>query len=100
MFYIYIIYSETFDKYYIGQTDNCERRLNEHNTSKHTTFTSKYRPWVLAAYFEVGNDRGIARKIENKLKSLKSREIISKLVKHSGDSLFLAQLVRVPTHRD
>ena len=39
MFYIYILYSESFDKYYVGYTSDITRRLEEHNTIKFMTFT-------------------------------------------------------------
>ena len=45
MFYIYIIYSEKADRYYIGHTNDPERRLIEHNTTNEIKFTTKYRPW-------------------------------------------------------
>ena len=32
--YVYILYSEKYDKYYIGQTDNIDARLHQHNTGK------------------------------------------------------------------
>ena len=31
-FYVYIIYSKSKDSYYIGQTDNLEKRLFIHNS--------------------------------------------------------------------
>jgi predicted GIY-YIG superfamily endonuclease len=34
MFYIYIIYSESADKYYIGHTNEPVRRLSEHKTER------------------------------------------------------------------
>jgi hypothetical protein len=34
MFYVYILYSESADRYYIGHTNDPERRLVEHNTSE------------------------------------------------------------------
>jgi len=57
MFYIYILYSESFNQYYVGSSENPWRRLNEHNTSKFNSFTSKYRPWILNAVFEAGSTR-------------------------------------------
>ncbi len=100
MFYLYILYSESFDKYYIGYTDNTVKRLEEHNTSSHNTYTSKHRPWILKATFEVGEIRALAMKIESKIKSLKSRKIIKDLIVHNGDTEYLKKLVRVPTCRD
>ena len=100
MYYLYILYSEISGIYYIGQTNNLERRLFEHNNTERISFTSKHRPWKLVAHFEIGNDRGLARKIELKIKKFKSRKIIVDLVKHSQDINYLSQLVRVPIHRD
>ena len=100
MYYLYILYSTNSDKYYVGQTADLERRLFEHNNSEHNTYTSKHRPWILVASFAVGNDRGSALKIERKIKSFKSRKIILDLISNSGDMQYLAQLVRVPIHRD
>jgi hypothetical protein len=34
MFYVYILYSESADRYYIGHTNDSERRLIEHKTSE------------------------------------------------------------------
>ena len=39
MFYIYIIYSVSSDKYYVGHSDNPSRRLIEHNTKPFNTYT-------------------------------------------------------------
>jgi predicted GIY-YIG superfamily endonuclease len=41
--YIYIIYSESADKYYIGNTNDPLRRLKEHNEDIKNCFTSHYR---------------------------------------------------------
>ncbi|TKS56921.1 GIY-YIG nuclease family protein [Mesohalobacter halotolerans] len=64
MFYVYILFSEKFDKYYVGSSQNPWKRLQIHNTSTFNTFTSKYRPWVLKAVFKAGKTRGKAEKIE------------------------------------
>jgi putative endonuclease len=55
MYYIYILYSAVSDVYYVGYTSNYLNRLEQHNTSLHNTFTSKHRPWKLAAVFEAGS---------------------------------------------
>jgi putative endonuclease len=34
MFYVYILYSEKLDKYYVGSTNDLLRRLNDHNRGK------------------------------------------------------------------
>ena len=101
MFYIYILYSAGFDKFYIGYTNDYERRLFEHNTTDRTIYTSKYRPWILKSAFSCGTDKANAVKIEKFIKSQKSRSFLEKLT----DENFipqgaLAQLVRVPHMRD
>jgi putative endonuclease len=80
MFYIYILYSETFDKYYIGYSDNPERRVNEHNTKAFNTFTKKHRPWKLAYSFPVSENRADTMKIEKFIKKQKSRKFIETIV--------------------
>ncbi|MEI8204098.1 MAG: GIY-YIG nuclease family protein [Bacteroidota bacterium] len=100
MYYIYILHSLQADKFYVGSSEDPNRRVMEHNTSPHNTFTSKHRPWVLVASFPVGETRAIAVRYERKLKSLKSKNIILELIRHNGDLDFFAQLVRVPTGRD
>ncbi len=101
MYYFYIIYSETFDKYYSGSSKDPWKRLIKHNTSDFITFTSKYRPWVLKATFIAGNTRSQAETIEKFVKKQKSRALLLKLIepefKPNGK---LAQLVRVPHMRD
>ncbi|MFP4042588.1 MAG: GIY-YIG nuclease family protein [Bacteroidales bacterium] len=44
MFFVYILYSENFDKYYVGHTNNIERRLQEHNSDEFSHYyTSKFK---------------------------------------------------------
>jgi putative endonuclease len=101
MFFIYIIYSEKADKFYIGYSNNPWKRLDEHNTSEHITFTSKYRPWLLKAIFEVGENEIEAIKLERYLKMQHSRKLIERLTNPDYKTFGqLAQLVRVPHVRD
>jgi len=99
-YYVYILYSKVFDKYYIGQTNNVEARLFRHNNSKFKSFTSKYRPWKVVAEIFIGNDRGNAIVIERYIKKQKSREFIEKIIENQNNDDFIAQLVRVPFKRD
>ncbi len=100
MFYIYILYSASSDKYYVGYTNDYIRRIVEHNSSDRNTFTSKHRPWVLKAVFECSDSEAAAISIERYIKSQKSRKLIEKII--SGEPLtgILARLVRVPSVRD
>jgi putative endonuclease len=100
MFFIYILYSETADKYYVGYTNNPQRRLFEHNHNFRNTYTKKNGPWVLEAKFLVNNNRGDAMKLEKYIKKQKSRKVIERLINEPGFFESIAQLVRVPINRD
>ncbi|MEP2668102.1 MAG: GIY-YIG nuclease family protein [Cyclobacteriaceae bacterium] len=100
MYFIYIIYSSEYGKYYVGYSNDPFRRLKQHNTAT-KTFTSKYRPWELATIFACSELESEAMRIEKFIKKQKSRKLIETLCKAdfvpSGQ---LAQLVRVPHVRD
>ncbi len=81
MFYIYILYSPSADKYYVGQTDDVSRRLIEHNELSADSYTSRNRPWRLKTKFEVGMDRGLVIKVEKHIKKQKSRAYIKSILK-------------------
>jgi putative endonuclease len=101
MFYLYILYSITADKYYIGHSEDPWERLAHHNTDDKTTYTAKYRPWDIAAVFEAGKTRAVALAIERFIKKQKSRTLIEQLVQPDFiPTGKLAQLVRVPHVRD
>ncbi len=101
MYYIYILYSESSDLYYVGYTNNTKRRLEEHNTTSFNTFTSKHRPWILKAVFECGNSESKAVRIERFIKKQKSRKLLEQLCDYNFTlSGLLAQLIRVPDIRD
>jgi putative endonuclease len=95
MFYIYILYSIDFDKYYIGYTSDYVKRLDSHNMSSLNKYTAKYRPWVIKAVFECGEDEGMAKKIESFIKKQKSRKFIEKMIESTQFDKMLAPLVRL-----
>ncbi len=96
MYYIYILYSEKSDKYYVGYTSDFERRIIEHNSKEGITYTKKHRPWILKAVFECGETEGDAVKLEKFIKQQKSRKLLEKMIAGQALSGILAQLVRVP----
>jgi putative endonuclease len=101
MFYVYIIYSPSADRYYIGHTNDLIRRVEEHNTVIKNSYTFKYRPWILKASFSVSESRGEARKAENYLKKCKSRKLIEDLIENPEKFSFISDKVRaIPTRRD
>jgi putative endonuclease len=102
MFYLYILFSEQHNLYYVGYTSNYQQRLIQHNTQEFfNTYTSKYRPWQLAAVFESGFEEKEAIRIERFIKRQKSRKLIELLANpRFTPTGTLAQLVRVPQVRD
>lgn len=79
MFFIYIIESTLSGKYYIGCTDNINRRLIEHNKGL-SKYTRNKGPWVLK-YSEEYENLSEARKREKQIKSWKKRKYIKRLFK-------------------
>jgi putative endonuclease len=75
MFTIYVLYSENFDKIYIGYTSDLENRIKSHNDLGTNGYTLKYRPWTLA-YSEKAGTKTEALKRENQLKSSRGRAFI------------------------
>jgi putative endonuclease len=75
MFSVYILYSPSSSKTYVGFTNNLSRRLNEHNFTETKGFTLKYRPWV-NIYEEVFELKSEAMKKEKYFKSGLGREDI------------------------
>jgi putative endonuclease len=94
MFYIYIVESESSDRYYVGHTNDTERRLREHNTTEELKYTTKYRPWKIVFSFEVSDDRGEAIKMERFIKKQKSRLFIEKLIESKDNPQYIKELIR------
>ena len=82
MFYIYIIYSVSLDKYYIGYTQDVVMRINQHNEGI-STFTSKAKDWVLM-YTESYSTRNEASIRERNIKKKKSRAYLEWLIKEQN----------------
>jgi putative endonuclease len=101
MYYIYILYSESSDHYYIGQSSDVERRLVEHNTADKNSYTAKFRPWILKVKFPVSESLGQARIVESYVKKQKSRRFIERLITDPNEFEKIVQLVRaIPRLRD
>ena len=80
MFTVYVLYSTTFNKIYIGYTSDIKNRLLSHNSLATKGYTLKFRPWVLI-YSEEYSSKSDAMKREKQLKSAKGREFIHSLNK-------------------
>ena len=72
MYIVYVLYSEKYDKLYIGYTSNLEARLKSHNELGKKGFTLRYRPWKLL-YTENFDNKRDAMKREKQLKSGQGR---------------------------
>ena len=85
-FKVYILFSESADKYYVGSTgDAIENRIRKHN-SNHNGFTGGKGDWTLKTveYYE---DKAEALKREKEIKKWKSRKMIENLIhKNSAGS--------------
>jgi putative endonuclease len=78
MFTLYILYSASLDRYYIGYTNSMERRLNEHNRKK-GKYTDIGIPWVVV-YTEQYLTKMEAMNREKDIKSRKSKSFIIELI--------------------
>ena len=74
VYYVYVLRSREHDRFYIGMTENLDRRIKEHNRGV-TKSTKGFRPWDLF-FFETFPTRKEARAREKKLKSGYGREQI------------------------
>ncbi|MBL7800184.1 MAG: GIY-YIG nuclease family protein [Chitinophagales bacterium] len=83
MYFIYILYSASANKYYVGHTDNLERRLFEHNNGM-TRFTSNIASDWNIMYTETFESRTLAAKREREIKARKSRVYIQSLIAKVG----------------
>ena len=78
MYFVYILKSQKERTYYIGQTENIENRVNEHNRGK-SAYTRRKAPWDLV-HVEEFDTRSEAMKREHEIKKQKSRKYIENLI--------------------
>ncbi len=82
MYTVYILYSISADKYYVGHTsEEIQERIRKH-LSNHKGFTSLFKDWKLM-YAEVFETKSEAYQRELEIKSWKSKKRISKLISAS-----------------
>ena len=77
MFWVYVLKSQDHNKFYTGQTDNLERRLQEHNEGK-SIYSRRYRPWRVV-YTETYGTAVEAISREQYLRSAAGRRWLKKL---------------------
>ena len=76
---VYILYSQTLDRFYIGSCNDLNYRIEQHfNKEFAKSFTAKADDWVL--YFSKDNlGYEQARHIERHIKKMKSRAYLKNL---------------------
>lgn len=79
---VYILYSNKLQRFYIGETADLEKRIEEHNSGFYKgAFTKVTDDWEL--FLEIPCENRItARKIEMHIKKMKSKKFIEDLVKY------------------
>ena len=82
MFYsVYIIYSLSADRFYIGQTCNVTERVHQHNTSYYTdTSTTKITDWEIYWLLECQSRRQ-AIQIESHIKRMQDQLKLKKEIR-------------------
>ena len=81
-FYVYILESQSDGRFYIGHSNDLQRRLAEHNDPLYYGSKTTKRfdgPWTLV-YFETYSTRSQAVLRERQIKSWKSRKAIQSLI--------------------
>lgn len=79
MFFVYVLYSSSLDKFYVGETLDLKERIREHNEGKYdSSFTKRTDDWELFYSINCEN-RSLARKIEKHIKNMKSKVYLHNL---------------------
>jgi len=78
MFFVYVLQSCNTKRYYIGSTNDIDRRFTEHNNGQ-TKSTKHQRPWKIV-YLEGYCDNKTAKKRERVIKSYKGGLAFKELV--------------------
>ncbi len=79
MFFVYILYSRKLNKYYVGSTDDVDKRLKQHNSIHYeNAFTYRGIPWELFHTIPDLESRQ-AYNIEEHIKNMKSKIYIKNL---------------------
>ena len=73
-YYVYILYSASLNKYYVGSTEDVYSRLEKH-LQNHKGFTGKAKDWILK-YTETYNSKSESIKREFQIKTWISRKMI------------------------
>lgn len=90
-FYVYIVTNKYRTTFYVGITNDLNRRSTEHNESKGSVFTSKYNLTDLV-YYEIFSDINQAISREKQLKNWK-KDWKLKLIKEINPTLEIIHVI-------
>ena len=80
MWCVYILYSAKLDKYYVGRSEDVDRRLHFHNHPIETRkFTARGLPWLLLLTIPC-ETKGQSIRLEKLIKAKKSRKFVELLI--------------------
>jgi len=77
-FGVYILESQKNGRYYVGSTEDIDRRLRQHNAGS-VLSTRNARPWILMVFVNCVNLTD-ARSSEYRLKKYKRKDILKKVI--------------------
>jgi putative endonuclease len=80
-YYVYILYSERIDKYYVGKTENLESHLSFHNSERNGIWTKRGQPWEMVKFISFESST-LSSKAERFIKRQKSRKLLEEIIKN------------------
>ena len=83
MYSVYILWSKTFEKTYVGFSSNPELRLLFHNEKASKGWTLRYRPWALIETFSFDTKKQ-ALELEKYFKTGAGRDEIQRILIAKG----------------
>jgi len=88
---VYILYSPSLDKYYVGETVDLNERLDQHLREEFRgSYTKVAKGWRIEWHLTC-SDRSQARKIEQHIKRMKSRKYLENLCQNPEKGQALLQ---------
>ena len=81
MFYVYVLLSLKDKKFYIGFTNDVERRLKEHNSGKN--ISTKSRLPLKLIYYEAHLSKADAERREKYFKTTKGKSTLKQMLRES-----------------
>ncbi len=82
-YFVYILYSESIDSFYKGQTKDLADRISRHNRGLEKA-TRSGAPWILV-WSAKKNSRSQALLLERKLKNLTRKRLIHFMLKYPNE---------------